>query len=135
MTIKGLVGFRFYITWIISAIIILNSSTALCSDTSETKTADHEQTKRKKFNAKEFLFGHISDAHEWHIFTYRDKHVSIYLPVILLSRKAGIVVFSSAKFHHGHSTYHHKGYNYKLEHEGNNKGQIIEYVEPAVVLL
>jgi F-type H+-transporting ATPase subunit a len=127
MTIKGFVGSRFYFTWIISAIIILYSSTAECSDISETKETGHEQAKEKKFNAKKFLFGHISDAHEWHIFTYKDKHVSIYLPVILISRRAGLVVFSSRRFHHGQLSYHHKGYNYKLEHEGKNKGKIFEF--------
>jgi F-type H+-transporting ATPase subunit a len=127
MILKGLVGYRFYITWIISVIIILNTSPAECNDIPEGQAHNPKPGNEKKFNAKEFLFDHISDAHEWHIFTYRNKPVSLYLPVILISTKTGIVVFSSKKFHHGYSSYNHKGYRYNLEHEGEHKGKIVEY--------
>jgi F-type H+-transporting ATPase subunit a len=122
-----LVGFRNLITWVISAIIILNTSLAACND--ELKEPEHNpaNNKENKFNAKEFLFDHISDAHEWHILTFKNKHISLYLPVILISKNNGFIVFSSRKFHHGHSSYSYKGYKYKLELEGENKGRIVEF--------
>jgi F-type H+-transporting ATPase subunit a len=82
-----------------------------------------------KFNPTEFLFEHIQDAHEWHVFTYEGKHYSIPLPVILISRNNGLVMFFSNKLHHGHSSYIHRDYEYKLELEGENKGKIAEIQE------
>ncbi len=97
-------------------------------DNPEEKTELHSSDtgESKRFNPTEFLFEHISDAHEWHVFSYKGKHYSIPLPVILISRNNGLVLFFSNKFHHGHSTYAHKGYEYRLELEGENKGKIAE---------
>ena len=108
-------------------IIILNTSPAKCSNIPEERLHNPENKNEEKFNPKEFLFDHISDAHEWHILTYKDKHISLYLPVILISATNGIVVFSSKRFHHGHSSFSYKGSKYKLELKGENKGKIIEY--------
>ncbi len=115
--------------WVISPIIILNTSLATCND--GIKETEHRPIpgKEKEFHEKEFMFDHISDAHEWHILTYKDHHVSLYLPVILISKNNGIIVFSSSKFHHGHSSYSYRGYKYKLELEGDNKGKIVELSE------
>lgn len=83
----------------------------------------HEE-KSKKFNPGKFLFEHIADAHEWHIFTYNEKHYSIPLPVILISKNNGIVTFMSGKLHHG--GYSKNGFTYEIEHEGEKEGQIVE---------
>lgn len=78
----------------------------------------------KKFIPREFLFEHVGDAHEWHVFSFKEKHFAIPLPVILISKNNGLVVFMSDKLHHG--AYHKNGYEYTLEHEGENKGKIAE---------
>lgn len=122
-----MVGFRNWITWVISAIIILNTSLATCNDELKEQERNHTSHKEKKFNEKEFMFDHISDSHEWHILTYKNNHISLSLPVILISKKNGLIIFPSKKFHHGHSAYNFKGYKYKLELEGDNKGKIVEY--------
>lgn len=75
----------------------------------------------KKFDAGEMIIEHILDAHEWHILTYNDFHLSIPLPVILLD-EGKLVAFSSAKFHHGHEAYN----GYKLMTEGEFKGKIVK---------
>ncbi len=85
----------------------------------------HNQGK-KKFKANKFLFEHISDAHEWHILTYKDKHISVPLPVILISKENGFITFNFSKLHHGHSTYKKNGFTYILGQEETNKGKIIE---------
>jgi len=83
----------------------------------EDAAAHHEE----EFNAGTMIIDHILDAHEWHILSIGDKHVSIYLPVILYD--AGkFYVFSSKNFHHGHQAY--KGF--KLEKKGKNKGKIVK---------
>ena len=38
----------------------------------------------EEFNAGETIIEHVEDAYEWHILTYKDKHVSISLPVIVI---------------------------------------------------
>jgi F-type H+-transporting ATPase subunit a len=66
--------------------------------------------KKEAFNAKEIIFGHVLDAHEFHFMDIKHedgtKHpVSIPLPVILYSPQRGLVVFMSSKFHHGEEAY------------------------------
>lgn len=84
----------------------------------EADSAGHHQ--ESSFDPGTMIVEHITDAHEWHILSLGETHVSIPLPVILLSG-GKLDIFLSSKFHHGHSSY--KGY--KLETEGENKGKII----------
>lgn len=86
----------------------------------ELHKADH--TEHPPFDPGTFIFDHIADAHDWHIISFGDTHISIPLPVILYSKEKGIVAFWSSKFHHGHSDYR----GFRLETEGENKGKIVE---------
>jgi F-type H+-transporting ATPase subunit a len=88
----------------------------------------HGQAEKKAFNAGEMIIDHIADAHEWHILTYNDFHLSIPLPVILLDN-GKLVTFSSAHFHHGHEAYN----GYKLMNEGENKGKIVKISEDGTI--
>lgn len=79
-----------------------------------------EAKEGEKFNASEVIFGHISDAHEWHFFTAGDFHATLPLPVILYSPTKGVSVFSSSKFGHEGHREEYEGYrlvdeNYKKE--------------------
>ncbi|MBR5906176.1 MAG: F0F1 ATP synthase subunit A [Bacteroidales bacterium] len=58
-----------------------------------------EPEESQSFNVSEYIFGHISDAYDWHITTVNDHHISIPLPVILID--GGVHVFSSEKLAHG----------------------------------
>jgi len=129
------VGNRYWLIFIISVIIFLKPSLSVCNDKFLNQEDSHPSKAEKKFNAKEFLFDHIRDAHEWHILTFKDHHVSVYLPVILVSKNNGLVVFSSKQFHHGHSAYNCKGFNYKLELEGEHKGKIVEYSKDKISVI
>ncbi|MBN1986680.1 MAG: F0F1 ATP synthase subunit A [Prolixibacteraceae bacterium] len=82
----------------------------------------------ESFNAGEFVIEHVSDAHDWHIASFGNTHISIPLPVIVYSKKPELHdgksfhVFMSSKFQHGHADY--KGF--RLSHSEENKGKIVE---------
>src|SRR5206468_5111467 len=71
----------------------------------------HKEAKNT-FDAKEIIFGHVLNNHDFHIIdiVHDDgtKHpVSIPLPVILYSKQRGLTAFMSSRFHHGEENYDH----------------------------
>ncbi|MGI8600086.1 MAG: F0F1 ATP synthase subunit A [Chitinophagaceae bacterium] len=93
------------------------------------KEGIEEEEGKNKFDAKEVIFGHVLDAHEFHFFSYTGKdgkahHATLPLPVILYSPQKGLSVFSSSRFDHGHQSYE----GYKVV------GNAIEPVDPNVTV-
>lgn len=89
---------------------------------SSAAISDEETEDEKEFNAREFIFDHISDSHEWHILTTPEgHHVSLYLPVIVYSKTKGLNVFSSRHLSHGHT---YRGF--RIMDEGEMEGRIVE---------
>lgn len=80
------------------------------------------QSDDASFDAPKLIFEHLNDSYEWHITTIGDKHISIALPVILYSERAGWEVFSSAVFHHAPE---HNGFS--IATDGANAGKIVEH--------
>lgn len=97
-------------------------------DNAGQESGHHEE---KSFNPKEFIFNHILDDHYWHILDWKGHPVSAPLPVILVSKESGFHIFSSSKFHHGHSSYK----NFEIAQSGKNKGKIIESLPSGEVYL
>src|ERR1700704_1369485 len=69
----------------------------------------HKEAKNS-FNAKEIIFGHVLNNHDFHIIDIvhddGSKHpISIPLPVILYSKQRGLTAFMSSRFHHGEENY------------------------------
>ena len=95
----------------------------------EKETETDEGYVPETFQAGKFVMEHVSDAYEWHIATFGETHISIPLPIILYSTNSGLHVFMSSKFHHGHENY--KGF--KIEHEGQNEGKIVELNEKGEI--
>lgn len=100
----------------------------------EGKSHGNSETE-KSFDAGKMIIDHIVDAHEWHILTYNDFHLSIPLPIILLDN-GKLVIFSSRHFHHGHEAYN--GYRmmvldkegkFKVLGEGETEGKIVKVLE------
>lgn len=95
------------------------------------ETQDHAEAQESKgFEAGKFVIEHVSDAFEWHIATFGETHLSIPLPIILYSSSQGWNFFLSSKFHHGHESYK----NFRIEHEGENEGKIVEINEKGEVI-
>ncbi len=99
-----------------SAFLLLFSYNAKAEDHDAQTGGEHAAEKKEGFNAKEIIFEHIMDAHEFHFLNYKgsdgEQHaLSIPLPVILYSPEKGLSVFMSSEFEHGHKEVH----GYKLE--------------------
>ena len=115
------------ICWLLFAFLVLIPAIpALAKEGPATATGNPLE----HFQPGLFVMDHVADSHEWHLFSYGDKHYSIPLPVILYSRSSGWHVFWSSRFHHGHST--HK--NFRIETEGASKGKIAEVNEAGDVV-
>jgi F-type H+-transporting ATPase subunit a len=127
-------GFSFLsiVLWSLITIIPAHSEEiTMAIDSNQEAHQSEENHAPKKFNPGEFIFDHIGDAHDWHIVTIGQKHISVPLPIILFSRTRGqLFTFWSSKFHHGHDTY--KGF--KLVTEGDLKGKIVEVDENSRII-
>jgi F-type H+-transporting ATPase subunit a len=65
---------------------------------------------KNSFNAKEIIFGHVLNNHEFHIIDIigengEKRPISIPLPVIVYSKQRGLDAFMSSRFHHGEENY------------------------------
>ena len=82
-------------------------------------SASDESEKTEDFNVSEMIMHHVKDAHEWHLWTLNDKHVSIYLPIILYTDE-GLKIFSSSYFYHTEPF--HQGENHYYKGRGPAEG-------------
>ena len=95
--------------------ILLISSYNIKAQHEQPKAEEGQAPEKKEgFNAKEVIFDHIMDAHEFHFVNYKGSDgqlhpVSIPLPVILYSPQNGFSFFMSSAFEHGHKEI--DGYN------------------------
>lgn len=101
---------------VFSLFFLLISGIAFCQEGGEHKEAQQEE--KKGFNAKEVIFGHVLNNHDFHLLDIvkdnGEKHpVSIPLPVILYSKERGLTAFMSSEFHHGE--HNHDGYTMLTE--------------------
>ncbi len=92
------------------------------------------QHEEKQFDPGKVILEHIGDNHDWHLWDIKDdeghKHaVSFPLPIILVNPdNYQIDVFSSSRFHHGHSPVTKGDVTYFMHH------QTIYYTDEAGTL-
>ena len=86
--------------------------------------ASEKEKEEGQFNTVEYIFEHVNDSHEWHFFSFGEKHYSIPLPVILYSKHSGINIFLSNKLHHTDNDF-----RFHVAHSGVHQGKIIEVME------
>nr|WP_253906567.1 F0F1 ATP synthase subunit A [Chitinophaga sp. SYP-B3965] len=94
--------------------------TGVFANGNEDPHTSGDHPKKEKFNVKEVIFGHVKDAHDWHVISIGELHVTVPLPVIMYSKTRGISSFSSSEFHHGHDA--HDGYRLVTAHYLKEKG-------------
>lgn len=86
------------------------------------------ETAEKGFDAGKLIFDHILDSYEWHICTWKGKHISIYLPIIVFS-EGEMYCFSSKYFHH-EKQYRVRDKNgeevvFEIPEEGKYEGKVV----------
>jgi F-type H+-transporting ATPase subunit a len=102
---------------------------------------DHKKVDAEAFDAGKMIIEHVVDSYEWHILNWGEKHISVYLPVIIF-HEGQMFTFMSSAFHHGHSPVffdkdgqmiHSNGdhdadfkpaFGLAIMHKGPNKGKI-----------
>ena len=110
-------------------IIILNIISFSPVYANESNESDPAETHaEQEFNAGKFVIEHVSDAYDWHIVSFGEKHISIPLPILLYSKNPELHegksfhAFMSSKFHHGHDAYR----GFKISHSKEFDGKIVE---------
>lgn len=116
---------RKYIWCIISLFILLSNNVF----SNNIETAEEElQSVEEKIDAGELIFDHILDSYDWHICTWKGKHISVYLPIIVFC-EGELYTFSSKHFHHGHGyeTMSRQGEKvvFDIPHDGKYKGKVV----------
>lgn len=99
------------------------------SQSKELEEAEERLEKvEESFDAGELIFDHILDSYDWHICTWKGKHISVYLPIIVYS-EGELYCFSSKRFHHDHQ-YVVKDKNgddvvFEIPSEGKYEGKVV----------
>ena len=97
------------------------------SDVVETIDDDLKEVE-EKLNAGELIFDHILDSYDWHICTWKGKHISVYLPIIVFS-EGELYCFSSKHFHHEHQYHtlnkHGDEVIFEIPDEGRYEGKVV----------
>ena len=88
-----------YILFFIFSILLTNNN-IYCNGIDVVE--EEIETVEEKFNAGELIFDHILDSYDWHICTWKGRHISVYLPIIVVC-EGELYCFSSRHLHHGHS--------------------------------
>ena len=81
------------------------------------------------FNPGHMIFHHLLDDYQWHFATVGNKHISLYLPVIVYSPERGLSIFSSK-----HLLYNDHYNGYKIERTNLGKPYIVVVDENGNVL-
>ncbi len=114
-------------TFLLSITFLLGSLWAFSTSPAagETHQTNQETTSHsEEFNAGYMIIDHIVDSHDWHIASFGHTHITIPLPIILVD-EGKLMVFSSAKFHHGEESY--KGYKIESDRKAG-KGKIVKVI-------
>lgn len=90
--------------------------------------ASPEQGGAEDFDMKGIIDEHLSDNYWWHITTWKDSHISIYLPVIVRAQDGKWHTFSSRRLSHG-ETYE----SFTIAGDGKYAGKIVQYGEDGSV--
>ncbi len=116
------------VSLLICAIFILSNDAIAAVDNRNHESEVVEEVK-EKLDAGALILDHIMDSYDWHICTWKGKHISINLPIIVFS-DGELYVFSSKHLHHGHEYVTLDRYGeevrFKIPDSGNYEGKVVK---------
>ncbi|MBR6438485.1 MAG: F0F1 ATP synthase subunit A [Bacteroidales bacterium] len=91
--------------------------------------AKAESEPKEEFKAGEVIIEHVLDSYDWHLFSWKGHHVSIYLPIIVFN-EGRCYTFSSKVFHHDGKYVTVNKTNseelvFVIPHDGKYKGKVV----------
>ena len=91
--------------------------------------AKAENKPKEEFKAGEVIIEHVLDSYDWHLFSWKGHHVSIYLPIIVFN-EGRCYTFSSKVFHHDGKYVTVNKTNseelvFTIPHDGKYKGKVV----------
>ncbi|RPD38767.1 F0F1 ATP synthase subunit A [Chitinophaga barathri] len=101
----SLTRFKYKLVALITVFLMAVSGAFATANEGHDPHAEGGHEEKKGFNAKEVILGHVKDAHDWHLLSVGDFHLTMPLPVIIYNPARGTSMFSSSKFEHGHKSY------------------------------
>jgi F-type H+-transporting ATPase subunit a len=117
------------ISLLMCAIFILPCDALAAADNHNHESEVVEEVE-EKLDAGALILDHIMDSYEWHICTWKGKHISINLPIIVLS-EGELYVFSSKHLHHGHEYVTLDRYGeevrFKIPDSGKYEGKVVRF--------
>ena len=116
------------VSLLICAIFILSNDAIAAVDNHNHESEVVEEVE-EKLDAGALILDHIMDSYDWHICTWKGKHISINLPIIVFS-DGELYVFSSKHLHHGHEYVTLDRYGeevrFKIPDSGNYEGKVVK---------
>ncbi len=116
------------VSLLICAIFILSNDAIAAVDNHNHESEVVEEVK-EKLDAGALILDHIMDSYDWHICTWKGKHISINLPIIVFS-DGELYVFSSKHLHHGHEYVTLDRYGeevrFKIPDSGSYEGKVVK---------
>ncbi len=79
--------------------------------------------KHEEIDVQSLILEHLADAYEWHLFTIKDKAITIPLPIIVYSKEHGFKMYSSSDIETEHTLY--DDIPYYISQEGEYKGKVV----------
>lgn len=123
------------VLFLISFLFVMTKG-SFALDNAHNAEIEQIEAEAEKFNAGDLIFEHIMDSYDWHICTWKGKHVSVNLPIIVFS-EGELYTFSSKHLHHGHqyvtNDKHGDDVIFKISDSGNYEGKVVRVCSDGTI--
>ena len=106
-------------------LLLILSVSFLIFDISAQETPSNtlpNKQKHEEIDVQNLILEHLADEYEWHLFTIKDKAITIPLPVIVYSKEYGLRIYSSSVITTDHTL---DDIPYYISPTGENKGKVV----------
>ncbi len=107
-------------------LLLILSVSFLIFDISAQETPGNtlpNKQKHEEIDVQSLILEHLADTYEWHLFTIKDKAITIPLPIIVYSKEYGLKMYSSSNIETEHTL--HDDIPYYISPEGEFQGKVV----------